>query len=118
MSDATISPAAKSGIAAGSGVGSTLGVAGTGVGLAVGDGGDVGVGDGDGVAVSSGDRVQAARRMASTTMDPVARIPPRSLIGKRVAGRPARRASDRQAPVRVGMLAASRSAISRAFVVP
>lgn len=117
ISEATISPAAKSGIAAASGVGSRLAVGGGGVGLTVGAGVAAGLGVGDGVAVSSGGRVQAASRPAATAAH-VARIPPENLIGQRVAGGVGRRAGKRQEPASVGTLAASIWAISRAFVVP
>jgi hypothetical protein len=108
MTEATISPAAKSGMAAGFGVGSLLadgaGMDGRGVGVTVG----VGVGVGRGVGDSSAGSVHAATTTTTTAAADALR-PPIDLIGKSLA---------RQSPVSCGMLAARRSAISRAFVVP
>ena len=98
---ATISPASKSG-AIGSGVGEGVGV-GDGVGTGVGDGVGVGEGVGRGVGDSSGN-VQAPRSRDRT-------IP----IGTRAFP------TERRVPAQLsrrGTSAASRSAISRAFVVP
>jgi hypothetical protein len=99
---ATSSPPVNVGTSSAPGVGSGVGE-GLGLGDAVGEGDGLGLGDGVGVGVASGGKVQAARTRQTATGS--ARTFP---TGNRVAPQRSRR----------GTSEASRSAISRAFVVP
>jgi hypothetical protein len=104
MAVATSSRAVKSGMAPRSGVGDGDGL-GVGVGDAVGDDEGVGDGVGTGVGVGSGGRTHAARSRATT------------MTGTARTGLPTNPRVDVQRSRR-GTSEASRSAISRAFVVP